>query len=94
MNLGTYQKLQGRIGISISVKKRAFVTAAHCGLVKNHSTGTVTNKDLEEDKANAFVFAGMYRKCPSRSCQLSRIAAMRYHPGYANFTRNRTFTST
>ncbi len=42
-------------------EKRAFVTAAHCGLVKNHSTGAVTNKDLEEGKAgNAIVFAGMY----------------------------------
>ncbi len=65
---------------------RSFITAAHCGLKRNLTSQTITDKRLEHDQA-IHIFAGMYNKLDQEnSQQFSRIAVMKYHPGFRNLT--------
>ncbi len=67
-------------------KIRSFITAAHCGLKRNLTSQTITDKRLEHNQA-VHIFAGMYNKLvKENSQQFSRVAVMKYHPGYRNFT--------
>ena len=69
--------------------KRSFITAAHCGLLRNFTSQTVTDRRLEHN-AEVHVFAGMYdRTIKEHSQQFSRVAVMKYHPAFWNVTSRR-----